>query len=420
MIRSLSRPQLVVDAAVAVIAVLSRSVLGYDSAVVFWVTVGMAGAVFLRRLSPGLALALAWCTVAVQLWASLPPDIANAAVLPVLYATAAYGSRPVRWLGLASVPVGALTATVYVLYLQSSGLTGFVDLVLQVRTGEAFQRGAPGVIGFVSAVALFGLSWVLGLLVATWRTAREGRSALRSAAAEQAEARREVAVEQERTRIARDMHDVVAHSLAVVIAQADGGRYARAANPEAADDAFRTIANTARSALADVRVLLGQLRSNPDSASGGDGTSAPVMAAPQPTLADLDRLVDQFRASGLTVERSESGPAAQLGAGHQLVIYRIVQESLTNVLRHGDAARTVAVGFSWQDDALTVTIDSGLLVPRDTGAAPNGHGIDGMRERAVLAGGSFAASEIGDRFVVCLTLPPLTAAPPLCREAVSE
>ncbi|MDJ0377044.1 histidine kinase [Cryobacterium sp. PH31-L1] len=420
MIRSLSRPQLVVDAAVAVIAILARSVLGYDAAVVFWVTVGMAGALFLRRLSPGIALGLAWCTVAVQLSASLPPDIANAAVLPVLYATAAYGSRTVRWAGLASVPIGAVIATVYVLFLQSGGLDGLTRLALQVRTGEAFQGGAPGVIGFVSAVALFGLSWVLGLLVATWRTAREGRAALRSAAAEQADALREVAVEQERTRIARDMHDVVAHSLAVVIAQADGGRYARAANPEAADEAFRTIASTARSALADVRVLLGQLRANDEAAPSRDGSDRSVTAAPQPSLDDLDRLVDQFRASGLTVERNETGPAAQLGAGHQLVIYRIVQESLTNVLRHGDAASTVAVGFRWQYDVLTVTIDSGLLVPRDRGAVPDGHGIDGMRERAVLAGGSFSAREIGDRFVVCLTLPALTAAPPLSDEAVSE
>ncbi|SDO29202.1 Signal transduction histidine kinase [Cryobacterium flavum] len=418
MIRSLSRPQLLVDAVMAVIALLARTVLGYDGAVAFWMTVGMAGALFLRRLSPGIALGLAWCTVAVQLSASLPPDIANAAVLPVLFATAAYGSRTVRWAGLASVPIGALIATVYVLFLQSGGFDGLTSLVLQIRTGEAFQAGAPGVIGFVSAAALFGLSWVLGLLVATWRTARDGRAALRSAAAEQADARREVAVEQERTRIARDMHDVVAHSLAVVIAQADGGRYARAADPEAANEAFRTIASTARSALADVRVLLGQLRANDDADPGSDRSDRSVVAAPQPTLDDLDRLIDQLRASGLMIERIASGPTAALGPGQQLVIYRIVQESLTNVLRHGDSAIGVRIGFSWEAHAVILTVDSGLRGSRPVGAAPHGHGLDGMRERAVLAGGSFEAGEVGDRFVVCLTLPTLTASLPHTRGAM--
>jgi signal transduction histidine kinase len=279
-----------------------------------------------------------------------------------------------------------------VLFRAAGGLASLAGLVLQVRTGEAFQDGAPAIIGFISALALFGLSWVLGLLVSTWRTAREGKAALRFAEADRAETVREVAVEQERTRIARDMHDVVAHSLAVVIAQADGGRYARAANPEAADEAFRTIATTARVALADVRVLLGQLRSNES-------------AGPQPTLENLDRLVDQLRTAGLTIVRTDTGSAAPLGPGRQLAIYRIVQESLTNVLRHGDAAVAVMLGFTWLPTGVHLRIDSGLRNSADTAAAPFGHGLDGMRERAVLAGGTFTARVAQDRFVVGLSLP---------------
>ncbi|TFB84124.1 sensor histidine kinase [Cryobacterium algoricola] len=394
MIRHLSRQQLTVDAAIAVVLFLARSVLGFDTVVVFWVAVGMAVALFMRRLSPALALGIAWCTVAVQLASMSLPDIANAAILPVLYATGAYGPRIICWLGLASVPVGAAVATVYVLVMASGGLDNLAGLVLQVRTGEAFQAGAPGVVGFTSALALFGLSWALGLLASTWGNARASRAALLAAEAEQAAALREVAVEQERTRIARDMHDVVAHSLAVVIAQADGGRYARATNPEAADEAFRTIATTAREALGDVRVLLRQLRSH-------------ETAGPQPTLDDLDRLVDQLRTSGLTIERAETGPPVRLGSGQQLAIYRVVQESLTNVLRHGDRSELVTIRFAWAETALELTVASGLRSPRTSVSGPPGHGIDGMRERAMLAGGTFDAGVQGNRFVVRVSLPVL-------------
>ena len=392
MIRRLSRQQLTVDAAIAVVLLLARSALGYDTVVMFWVAVGMAVALLVRRLSPAVAVGLAWCTVAVQLASASPPDLANVAILPVLYATGAYGPRIVFWLGLASVPAGAAVATVYVLILQSGGLDNLAGLVLQVRTGEAFQPGAPGVIGFTSAVALFGLSWVLGLLASTWGNARASTAALRAAEAEQAVALREVAVEQERTRIARDMHDVVAHSLAVVIAQADGGRYARAANPEAADEAFRTIATTARAALGDVRVLLQQLRSN-------------ETAGPQPTMEDLDRLVEQLRASGLTIEQTETGQSVRLGTGQQMAVYRVVQESLTNVLRHGDSSESVNIRFAWAETELELTVASGLRSPRRSVNGPPGHGLDGMRERAILAGGTFEAGVRGDRFVVRVSLP---------------
>ncbi|WP_316313707.1 sensor histidine kinase, partial [Clavibacter michiganensis] len=138
-----------------------------------------------------------------------------------------------------------------------------------------------------------------------------------------ARALQDVVVEQERNRIARDMHDVVAHSLAVVIAQADGARYARLVDPEAADEALRTISTTARQALGDVRILLAQLRHSEDD-------------APQPELKELSDLIDQMRSTGLTIEFVETGQPGEFGTGQQLAVYRIVQEALTNVLRHGD------------------------------------------------------------------------------------
>jgi len=390
MIRSLSRQQLAVDAGIAILAILARSVMGYTSPVIFWVVIGMAGALFLRRLSPALALGLAWATVAVQLASLSLPDASNAAILPVLFATAAYNTRAVRWYGLASVPLGAAIATVYVFFVQAAGIDNLDALSSQVRSGELLHNGASILILFISAFALFGLSWVLGLLVAIWRTARAGKATLQKAEADRVESLREVAIEQERTRIARDMHDVVAHSLAVVIAQADGGRYARAAHPEAADEAFRTIATTARAALADVRLLLGQLRLQQS-------------AGPQPTLDDLDRLVDQLRATGLIIERTETGTATPLGPGRQIMIYRIVQESLTNVLRHGDNTVAVQLELTWLPGGVRLRIDSGLRDSQTAAAAPEGHGLDGMRERAELAGATFTAGVENDRFIVDVT-----------------
>jgi len=212
-----------------------------------------------------------------------------------------------------------------------------------------------------------------------------------------------VVVEQERTRIARDMHDVVAHSLAVVIAQADGARYARHSDPDSVDEALKTIASTARSALGDVRVLLAELRhAQPE--------------GPQPSLDDLDRTVDQIRAAGLDVSLERSGDLAALGQAQQIAAYRIVQEALTNALRHGDTASIASVVLAEATPATgapgaVITVRNSMKAIADqagasTGGLPRiGHGLPGMRERASLAGGSLSAGPNGTEFVVTAFLP---------------
>jgi len=289
---------------------------------------------------------------------------------------------------------------------------------------------------------------------------RASRRAQVEAEASHAIAHREMLIEQERTRIARDMHDVVAHSLAVVIAQADGARYARASDAGAVDTALLTIAATARSALGDVRVLLAQLRA--------DG---PV--GPQPGLVDLETLYAQLRASGLRLRVQQAGAPGDLPAGQQLAIYRIVQEALTNALRHGDRSADVRVRLAWTPDAVELGIRNDLPAPAvdkrylpaeassasdvdgdartsefeagqeartitrptllghravasrasGTGHGPwrdrhtgdplvhpaAGHGLAGMRERALLAGGTFTTSASGGRFSVSVTLPRVSA-----------
>jgi signal transduction histidine kinase len=198
----------------------------------------------------------------------------------------------------------------------------------------------------------------------------------------------EAASEQERVRIARDMHDVVAHSLAVVIAQADGARYAAATDPRAATGALETISTTARAALADVRLLLTQLRH-----SQGEG--------PQPTLADLDALYAQVRAAGVDLRVTvDPMPRADPPAAIQLAVYRILQEALTNALRHGGSP--VEVTSSWYPDRVELHVRNPLGAGTEPGS---GHGIIGMRERAQLAGGTLSAEVDDSAFAVRATLP---------------
>ena len=373
MFRPISRSQLVVDLVAAGVFALfgwlgvQRSDTGAPDLVVL---VGFAAALALRRLSPGLALGVAWAAAILQMATSaITPTVSDLAVLGVLYATAAYGGRVVRWAGLASAGVGALVASGYLVLVPqwNGGTSGTVDEVTR-----AFLTS------FVGLLALLGLSWTLGQLARIYRRARDSRRA-------QIAAEQEVITEQERNRIARDMHDVVAHSLAVVIAQADGARYARASDPAAVDTALTTIAAIAREALGDVRVLLSQLRHS-------EGES------PQPALDDLDRLVEQLRDSGLTIERTSSGPPHPLPAGQQLAVFRIVQEALTNALRHGDAVSPVTLDFAWTDQDVIVTVANALRSGSVQG--PGGHGLAGLRERATLAGGSVTAGPDGRRWVV--------------------
>ena len=180
---------------------------------------------------------------------------------------------------------------------------------------------------------------------------------------------RELAAADERSHIAREMHDIVAHSLQVIISQADGARYAAAAKPALAVTALETIGQTGRSALADMRQLLGVLRETGETVAGvpgvtdddarrpaadvvaspdGRGTRLPPGRRPQPRLADLPALVETMRLSGLEVSRLETGtPRRTLPAGGELAAYRIVQEALTNTLRHGGPDADAFVTLAW-------------------------------------------------------------------------
>lgn len=331
------------------------------------VCIAMTAALATRRLSPALALGLAWAAAVAQMGFGRGPSFTDLAILAVLYATAAYGTRLVFWLGFASALLGAVVATAYMYLVVNAG-------------GLSLQTLSVAAAVLIAATFALLLSWTVGALVRTSIRARENR-----AAQERAEA--EAVAEQERVRIARDMHDVVAHSLAVVIAQADGARYAAASGSPAlpndvAVDALATISATARAALADVRLLLTQLRY-----SQADG--------PQPTLADLEGLYAQVRAAGIAVAVDiDPAPQADVPAAVQLAVYRILQEALTNALRHGDGG-AVAVRLGWHPDRVELEVHNG--VPAGAPPQRSGHGLIGMSERASLVGGWVSAGVEGGR-----------------------
>jgi signal transduction histidine kinase len=198
-----------------------------------------------------------------------------------------------------------------------------------------------------------------------------------------------IAAADERASIARELHDVVAHSLSVMIVQADGGTYAFDRDPEQARRALSTVAETGRDALEDMRRLVAVLRSDPPPAAPSPRTEDDRRRI---TLDQLDALAARARSAGLAVALVEEGARPSLPAAVELTVYRIVQEALTNVLRHAGTGAAVELCLSYGPESVSLSVvdDGGGLVP--VGAPSQaGHGLVGMRERISVHGGHFAA-----------------------------
>lgn len=402
--RPMLRSQIVTDvvtASVLGLLVLVVSTRGVDGPVSWLTVAGLTAALAFRRLSPGLALGIAWVFAAFQMVTGQTPSIANLFIAPIMYTTSAYGSPRVRGLGLASAIGGSVTAALY------EGVTDY-----GVRVGEAtattpLQESLQVTISFFAVtLLLLLLPWLAGLVVRTRRSASMSREAQLVAERDAARADRAVAVEQERVRIARDMHDIVAHSLAVVIAQADGARYALKADPAIADQALGTISSTARGALGDVRELLGALRHE-------QGT------APTPEVDDIEKLVGEMRDVGLDVRVDREGDPGRLPTTTQLAVYRIVQESLTNAWKHGQPGAPVHASLTYRPDTVEITVvnrraDDGTRGPG------TGHGLVGMRERATMTGGTMTAGPRGDDFTVAVRMPAVPASGQMPRDRITS
>jgi signal transduction histidine kinase len=237
------------------------------------------------------------------------------------------------------------------------------------------------------------------------RTQRRYAAGLREQAERrvQAEAdRSRRALAEERLRIARELHDMVAHTMGVIAVQAGAAGHVASSRPAEAGKALRAIEETSRSALYELRRMLTVLRD-------GTGAGAAADLAPAPGLRDLPGLVERTRATGLRVELSEAGDPGGLAEGAGLAAYRIVQEALANVVRHA-RARRAHVRLEYEDAGLRLTVSDDGTGGTGPPAPPEGHGLQGMRERAALCGGDFTAGpRPGGGFQVRAFLPVIPA-----------
>ena len=318
-------------------------------------------------------------------------------ILVALTVKTALGSGP----GRLQDTVGLLPA----LLLLSYGMGAFAPprrslwvLGLTVVVSSANMLATPGTPAAAvpfSAIAVAALPYTLGRMM---RARAAGERADRERA-ERIDADRDrnarTAAGKERSRIARELHDVIAHSVSVMVIQAGGARLVMDSDPDRAEAALRTVERAGRDALAEMRRLLGVL----------DGERDPRALAPQPGLADIQDLLTRARASGLEAELHVDGEPATVPPALDLCAYRIVQEALTNAIKHAAPARA-RVWIRWRHDTLEVEISDDGRGPGSISGASGGHGIAGMRERVALHDGSVqAGAGAGGGFTVRACLP---------------
>ncbi|MFE7278214.1 sensor histidine kinase [Streptomyces sp. NPDC057623] len=263
--------------------------------------------------------------------------------------------------------------------------TALITAPMAVLTAR-HPQGSPDS-DIVPVVMSIAVAAAIGITV---RTRRDYTEALEDRARRleiERDQQAQLAAAAERARIAREMHDIIGHNLSVITGLADGGQYAAAKSPERAAQALHAIATTSRQALAELRRLLDVLRDEDQS------RAAQPELTPQPTLTDLAQLLDGVRAAGLPVHTTTHG-SPTLPPGRQLTVYRVIQEALTNTLKHTGPGTTAAIELSYeQKGAVTVTVtDNGSGPPGPHPTQPTGgRGLPGMRERTALYDGTLEA-----------------------------
>ncbi|WP_254898221.1 sensor histidine kinase [Kitasatospora sp. NA04385] len=345
-----------------------------------------------RRRRPAAAFAAVTAVFLLQ-WSLGAALRADAALLLALYALALHGRlRDLAWacaagalgIGLVAVRVASAVSVWDVLFFLTAAVTAAVALGIAVRV----RRGQLA---------------VLRERAARLEVERDQRSRLAAAS--------------ERARVAREMHDIIGHNLSVIITLADGGAYAARSSPARGQEALELIGDAGRQALGELRRMLGVLREH------GDGPAL----APQPGIADLAELCGRIRAAGPAVVHRTEGALETLDRGVQLAVYRIVQEALTNTLKHAGPHSRARVSVALSGTRLRVRIDDdGPPVGAPAPGAPTGEGqgVTGMRERAALYGGAVTAGPApGGGWSVLADLdvtpvPPVAALPSAAPAAV--
>jgi signal transduction histidine kinase len=325
-----------------------------------------------RRACPSLVFLLT-SVIAFAQWLLSVPLIGDGALLIALCTVAAHQSRARAVAAAALLEAGAVMAA------------------LRWEPAGTLPRSLLFLTATVVAALFAGLTAASGSRYLAWMDERARRLEF------ERDQQSVIAAAAERTRIARELHDIVSHSLSVVITLADAAAIVSRTDPGRGTEAMVEVSEAGRRALSDMRAMLGVLR-----------TDDPPAVAPQPGVAQLGALAEQVRAAGLAVDLAVEGARFPLGAAAELTAYRIVQEALTNTLRHG-AAQHVQVQIRYDAPELHVRVaDDGVT---SAGSGDQGHGIDGMRERAALHGGTLHAGPVpGGGWLVTAILQPVRLA----------
>ncbi|MFJ8668645.1 sensor histidine kinase [Streptomyces sp. NPDC093600] len=341
--------------------------------------------VALRRRAPEKMLLLAVALGLAQLAFGVMPFFADFAMLVIIYTVAAHDGP--RWASRLALAGGLSAAT-----------------LSQLRWPMEGESSALAKVFFTVIMTVpFALAWVLGDSLRTRRAYFAQLEERATRLEQEREAQSKVAVAAERARIARELHDVVAHNVSVMVVQADGAAYVMDTSPEQAKQALETISSTGRQALAEMRRLLGILRTGEHEEAGE--------YVPQPDVQQIEDLVDQVRGAGLTVDFKVEGTPRPLPSGVELTAYRIVQEALTNTRKHGGPDAGASVRLVYFDDGLGLLVeDDGrgatTEMYEDGGADGRGHGLIGMRERVGMVGGTLdAGPRPGGGFRISALLP---------------
>ncbi|MEE1790072.1 sensor histidine kinase [Streptomyces sp. BE308] len=348
------------------------------------VAMGLCTVVALRRRAPEKMLLLTILVGVVQLVLGIRPNLANFAMLVIIFTVATVGERWASRLALVC----------------SLGAAGLAQLRWPEGNTDTWVQSV--VVAIIMTVP-FVLAWVLGDSMRTRRAYFDQLEERAARLEREREAQSKVAVAAERARIARELHDVVAHNVSVMVVQADGAAYVMDAAPDQARQALETISSTGRQALAEMRRLLGVLRTG-DTRESGE-------YVPQPDVEQIEDLIEQVRQTGLAVDFKIEGTPRPLPSGVELTAYRIVQEALTNTRKHGGPDAGASVRLVYFDDGLGLLVEddgrgAAHELYEDGGADGAGHGMIGMRERVGMVGGTLdAGPRPGGGFRISALLP---------------
>jgi signal transduction histidine kinase len=359
---------LAVDCGLAVLVALANVPAAAESGTraVGWLWFAVAHLPLVWRRRAPVAVFWTVFAVALTVWATAPVEVAYplVVVLFAVYAVARYRPQRQLWLAAAAVEL---------------------TLLVTWRQGELPSRDLVTVTAILTATALLGV---------TVRTRRAYLAELEERARRlerDRDQQAKLAAAAERSRIAREMHDIISHNLAVMIALADGAALTATTAPQRAADTLTTVAATGRQALGEMQRLLGLLRDGTPAHAGTPGL------APQPGLEDIDELMNLVRAAGLPVALDRQGAPGAWAPGAGLAIYRIVQEALTNTLKHAGQKATAQVRLCYTASGVDLEVtDDGAHQPGrpPVGAPVSGHGLAGMIERAAAYGGNVEAGPL--------------------------